>query len=61
MCWQSGGRAAEEEYREAIELLGRTRMATHLARARLVYGEVTAMADISIDGAKVTGAVAAGS
>jgi DNA-binding CsgD family transcriptional regulator len=35
----SGGRAAEEEYREAIELLGRTRMATHLARARLVYGE----------------------
>jgi DNA-binding CsgD family transcriptional regulator len=35
----SRGRAAEEEYREAIELLGRTRMATHLARARLVYGE----------------------
>ncbi len=35
----SGGRAAEEGYREAIELLGRTRMATHLARARLVYGE----------------------
>ena len=35
----SGGRAAEEAYREAIELLGRTRMATHLARARLVYGE----------------------
>jgi DNA-binding CsgD family transcriptional regulator len=35
----SGGRAAEEEYREAIDLLGRTRMATHLARARLVYGE----------------------
>jgi DNA-binding CsgD family transcriptional regulator/tetratricopeptide (TPR) repeat protein len=35
----SGGRAAEEEYREAIELLGRTRMATHLARAHLVYGE----------------------
>ena len=35
----SGGRAAEEEYREAIELLDRTRMATHLARARLVYGE----------------------
>jgi DNA-binding CsgD family transcriptional regulator len=26
-------------YREAIELLGSTRMATHLARARLVYGE----------------------
>ena len=35
----SRGRAAEEEYRESIELLGRTRMATHLARARLVYGE----------------------
>jgi DNA-binding CsgD family transcriptional regulator len=35
----SGGPAAEEEYREAIELLGSTRMATHLARARLVYGE----------------------
>src|SRR4029077_5466485 len=35
----SRGRAAEAEYREAIELLGSTRMATHLARARLVYGE----------------------
>jgi DNA-binding CsgD family transcriptional regulator len=35
----AGGRAAEAEYREAIDLLGRTRMATHLARARLVYGE----------------------
>ena len=35
----SGGPAAEEEYREAIELLGKTRMATHLARAHLVYGE----------------------
>ncbi len=35
----SEGRAAEEGYREAIELLGATRMATHLARARLVYGE----------------------
>jgi DNA-binding CsgD family transcriptional regulator len=35
----SGGRAAEEGYREAIELLGRTRMATHLARAHLAYGE----------------------
>jgi DNA-binding CsgD family transcriptional regulator len=33
------GRAAEAEYRDAIELLGSTRMATHLARARLVYGE----------------------
>ena len=35
----SDGRAAEEEYREAIELLGGTRMAAHLARARLSYGE----------------------
>ena len=33
------GRAAEEEYREAIERLSRTRMATHLARTRLSYGE----------------------
>ena len=33
------GRAAEEEYREALERLSRTRMATHLARARLSYGE----------------------
>jgi DNA-binding CsgD family transcriptional regulator len=35
----SGGAAAEAEYRDAIELLGSTRMAAHLARARLVYGE----------------------
>ena len=33
------GRAAEDLYREALERLGRTRMATHLARARLSYGE----------------------
>jgi DNA-binding CsgD family transcriptional regulator len=33
------GRAAEDFYREAIERLGRTRMATHAARARLTYGE----------------------
>jgi DNA-binding CsgD family transcriptional regulator len=33
------GGAADEEYRAAIELLSRTRMATHLARARLSYGE----------------------
>ncbi|MGH3284981.1 MAG: helix-turn-helix transcriptional regulator, partial [Streptosporangiaceae bacterium] len=33
------GGAAEEEYREAVELLSRTRMAAHLARARLSYGE----------------------
>jgi DNA-binding CsgD family transcriptional regulator len=35
----AGGRAAEEEYREALERLSRTRMVTHLARARLSYGE----------------------
>jgi DNA-binding CsgD family transcriptional regulator len=35
----ASGRAAHELYREAIELLGRTRMATHLARAQLSYGE----------------------
>jgi DNA-binding CsgD family transcriptional regulator len=33
------GREAEDLYREAIELLGSTGMATHLARARLSYGE----------------------
>jgi DNA-binding CsgD family transcriptional regulator len=31
--------AAEDRYREAIERLGRCRVATHLARAHLVYGE----------------------
>jgi DNA-binding CsgD family transcriptional regulator len=35
----SSGAAAEGLYREAIERLGRTRMSTHLARARLGYGE----------------------
>ena len=35
----SDGDDAEHHYREAIELLSRTRMATHLARARLSYGE----------------------
>ena len=35
----SDGRGAEEHYREAIDRLGRCRMATHLARAHLVYGE----------------------
>jgi DNA-binding CsgD family transcriptional regulator len=33
------GDSADELYREAIERLSRTRMATHLARARLNYGE----------------------
>ena len=33
------GRAADDLYREALDRLGRTRMATHLARARLSYGE----------------------
>jgi DNA-binding CsgD family transcriptional regulator len=33
------GDAADELYLEAIERLGRTRMAMHLARARLSYGE----------------------
>jgi DNA-binding CsgD family transcriptional regulator len=35
----STGPSAEGHYREAIERLGRCRMATHLARAHLVYGE----------------------
>jgi DNA-binding CsgD family transcriptional regulator/tetratricopeptide (TPR) repeat protein len=35
----SEGEAAEALYREAIEQLGRTRISTAVARARLVYGE----------------------
>jgi DNA-binding CsgD family transcriptional regulator len=35
----STGPSAEDRYREAIERLGSCRMATHLARAHLVYGE----------------------
>jgi len=33
------GERAEDLHRQAIELLGRCRMAAHLARARLTYGE----------------------
>ena len=33
------GAAAEESHRDAIDRLGRSRMAAHLARARLTYGE----------------------
>ena len=35
----SAGRAADDLYREALDRLGRTRVAVHLARARLSYGE----------------------
>ncbi len=35
----SDGDAADGLYREAVERLGRTRVAVHLARAHLVYGE----------------------
>lgn len=35
----STGPSAEDHYREAIERLSNCRMATHLARAHLVYGE----------------------
>jgi len=35
----SNGRAADVLYREAIERLERTRVAVHLARTHLVYGE----------------------
>ncbi len=33
------GTAAEDQYREAIERLGNCRIATHLARTHLIYGE----------------------
>ena len=41
----STGPAADEHYREAIEHLSHCRMATHLARAHLVYGEWLRRAD----------------
>jgi DNA-binding CsgD family transcriptional regulator len=39
MALLDNGRAAEDLYREAIDRLGRTRIAVYLARAHLVYGE----------------------
>jgi ATP/maltotriose-dependent transcriptional regulator MalT len=35
----SDGETAERHYRDALERLGRTRIAVHLARAHLTYGE----------------------
>jgi DNA-binding CsgD family transcriptional regulator len=35
----SGGRAADNLYREGVQRLGRTWLAVHVARAQLVYGE----------------------
>jgi len=35
----TGGEAAEELYREAVDRLGRTRLRVELARAQLLYGE----------------------
>ena len=39
MALLSDGPSAEALYREAIERLGRSRVAVHLGRAQLVYGE----------------------
>lgn len=39
MALLSDGKAADTLYREAIERLGRSRIAVHLGRAQLVYGE----------------------
>ncbi|MET0452957.1 MAG: AAA family ATPase [Mycobacterium sp.] len=39
LALMSDGTAADELYAEAVERFGRTRIAVHLARARLVYGE----------------------
>ena len=45
----SEGQTAEVFYREAIERLARSRIAVHLARTRLVYGEWLRGRDRRID------------
>src|SRR4029077_7942802 len=45
----SEGEPAESRYREAVERLGRSRIAVHLARAHLVYGEWLRREDRRVD------------